>query len=195
MLIYVGLFCFFCLVSPEAVLCCICCSMLLYVCLIPARLLDVAGLIVCLSLLCVGHVAVFSDLCLSIWLYVALCCFMLLNVFELASFGLTLLCAVVLCCVLFYFALICVLRDIARGGSMLHMLFDVAIVCLIPYTLLDVAVLLLCLSLFYVGHVVLFSDNVYVARCCLYFAACDSTLHFFVIVRFMLPEAIVFWLC
>ena len=78
---------------------------------------------------------------------------------------------------------------------MLHMLFDVAIVCLIPYMLLDVAVLLLCLNLFYVGHVVLFSDAVYVARFCLYFAACDSTLHFFVIVRFMLPEAIVFWLC
>ena len=73
MLFYFAVCCF-CLVLLEAVLFCICCSMLLYVCLIPYVLLDVAVLLFCVNLLYVGHVVVFSDHVF----YLALVCSMLL---------------------------------------------------------------------------------------------------------------------
>ena len=107
-------------------------------------------------------------------LYVALVCGIALNLLE---FG-------VCCSMLLYFAAcystllyFVVLLEFARGGSMLHVMPDVAIcVCIIPSILLDVAVLLFCLSLLCVGHVVVCFDNVYVALCCVYSAACYSTL-------------------
>ena len=79
---------------------------------------------------------------------------MLLVVFECAWFRFILLYVVVICCVLFYFALCCVLLEFARGCLILHMLFDVAIFVRIPSILLDLARLFFCLSLLYVGHVV-----------------------------------------
>ena len=74
MLFYVAILCVVCLMLLEAVLFCICCSMLLYGCLIPSMLLDVANLFCCLSLLYVGHVALFPD---SLF-YLAVCCSVLL---------------------------------------------------------------------------------------------------------------------
>ena len=48
--------------------------------------------------------------------------------------------------------------------------------CLMPSILLDVAVLFFCLNWRSVDHVVVCFDDVYVALCCVYFAACYSAL-------------------
>ena len=63
----------------------------------------------------------------SIWLYVALCCCVVLGVSEFDGCRLILRYVAVFCCVLFYFALFCLLFDVARGCSILHVLFDVDI--------------------------------------------------------------------
>ena len=73
--------------------------------------------------LCWPRCFMFPIIC-SIRLYFALCCFLLLNVFGFDWFPFIML----LCCALFYFALF-LLLEFARGCSMLHIMFDVA-VCL-----------------------------------------------------------------